>query len=308
MLSHQLCSIFFFILMFLNLYAQKLCPNLSIDDIEKIKTVTYEHLSVEEKFVRIDTQKAYSNGFELIKVEKKSCDQTHINRYLTAVIKIDSFKSSLDSNKNYYIIPIHFIDNCCISAYYSIKKYKDSLLLNYEIAGEASCSCQCLHRLNIWIKSNLFLPPKISLNGKLLEYRPPFTPDEFEIEENGDTINYIDHYGVPQGIHKYCKDGKLKEIRFWGKQISPRIPSKDRIALSSYLNIPIPPTPTVDIQAPPLNHIDTTYYYPNGFFQYSYQWSWVEKTFCRTYYDKSGSISKRCYFRNDKGWECKKEN
>lgn len=90
----------------------------------------------------------------------------------------------------------------------------DSITEVTEVMIEELTDCDCAYELNYKISGLKSDRYPVTLNGKTLtksdhKYKVVYENPKFKIVEN-DTINFIDIYGLKQGLHKsYRRDGKL---------------------------------------------------------------------------------------------------
>jgi hypothetical protein len=134
------------------------------------------------------------NGYTLLSIQQPPCSYLDFKRkaqygVISNVRKDDS-----------HFVTVHFSEICCRNFIGEIYATKKRLELIFSKIGD-ECECYCNYKLTYQIKSDLELPDKILLNGKVQRhYNDAFKTykESFKIVD-GDTINYIDKYGLKQG-------------------------------------------------------------------------------------------------------------
>ncbi|NOQ26932.1 MAG: hypothetical protein GQ564_16345 [Bacteroidales bacterium] len=159
----------------------------------------------------------------LIKFEPSECqDEFHVYQLNNRIV---SFEKHGDTT----VIEISVKANCCISLKPDIKLYSDTIDLIYDYSEteyvvekgdtfmifQEECDCECCfsfkyHLLGLENKSYVYLAGNSIIDFSQHMYIVIQEP-KFRID-GSDTTNYVDIYGMRQGLHKFY-DVQNREIR-----------------------------------------------------------------------------------------------
>ena len=166
----------------------------------------YETQVVKEGVIHDNTLKL---GFELLRIEESECDKS------SDPYRIKKRIISKSYDRDTLNITVATSANCGGNFYANLEVKGDTLNLLFDQLGEL-VYCSCCFSLSYKIKLPNKNDFKFMLNNQLIDISDDIywkDPIKFEVEPDGDTINYVNEYGCYLGVHKYyTKKGKIKAL------------------------------------------------------------------------------------------------
>lgn len=157
-------------------------------------------------------RRSKENGFDLVKIESECLYPEGTENHHRLIERIIWKKTKLDT----LVIAVNTITDCCRKFIGEIDvQPEDTINLIYTTDGYL-CECYCYYEVKYFIAlENQWDDPQkyqIKLNGKpIVETSEKYVtfPEEYLVE-NGDTINFVDKYGMRQGY--WIKRDSLNRI------------------------------------------------------------------------------------------------